>query len=137
MKNSPLPNESPRKKAIRYWERRRIFYNLALVPPAVVGYALADTLNWAGDPHTAHYGFALFWFALSALGANVCYSFAYALEFFFGSAHGAPRWRTTVFVGGVLFGMLLALIGGRNIADMEYDQPFRTSANNSLHSTPR
>lgn len=131
----------PRKKAIRYWERRRIFYNLAVVPPAFVGYALADTMNYVGDPHVTHYGFVLLWLALSALGANVCYSFAYALEFFLGGPDGASRWlrfgRTTAFVGGVLFAMLLALIGGRNIADMEYYQQFRTSANNSLHSTPR
>ncbi|PWU19158.1 MAG: hypothetical protein C5B50_07280 [Verrucomicrobia bacterium] len=44
-----------RRKIIRYWERRRIFYNLALVPPAFVGWALADTLNYVGDPHVTDY----------------------------------------------------------------------------------
>ena len=61
---------------------------------------------------------------MSAFGANVCYSFAYALEFLFGSDEPTSRWmrfgRTGTFVAGVLFAMLLALIGGRNIAGMEY-----------------
>jgi hypothetical protein len=113
-----------RRMAVRYWERRRIIYNLALVPAAFLGYAFADTLNWAGDAHPAHYGFVVFWLAMSAFGANICYSFAYALEFLFGSDRPTSRWlrfgRTSAFVGGVLFAMVLALIGGRNIADMEY-----------------
>lgn len=29
-----------RKTAIRYWERRRIFYNLALIFPALFGYCI-------------------------------------------------------------------------------------------------
>jgi len=113
-----------RKTAIRYWERRRIVYNLALVLPAFLGFAVADTLNYTGDPHKTHYEYVVFWLAMSAFGANVCYSFAYVLEFLFGSDEPTSRWlrfgRTSAFVGGVLFAMLLALIGGRNIADMEY-----------------
>src|SRR5882762_8426315 len=113
-----------RHTAIRCWERRRIIYNLALVPPTFFGYGLTDTLNWVGDPHETHYSFILPWFALSALGANICFSFAYALEFLFDSDEPTSWWmrygRTTVFVGGVLFAMLLALIGGRNIAEIEW-----------------
>jgi hypothetical protein len=33
--------------------------------------------------------------------------------------------RTTAFIGGVLFAMLLALIGGRNIAEMEWHHGFK------------
>jgi hypothetical protein len=113
-----------RKSAVRYWERRRIIFNAALVLPALLGYGLADTLNWVGDPHQTHYTFIIPMFLVSALGANICYSFSYALEFLFGSDNPISRWqrygRTTAFVGGVLFAMLLALIGGRNIADMEW-----------------
>jgi Mn2+/Fe2+ NRAMP family transporter len=113
-----------RKAAIRYWERRRIIYNLALVPAAFLGYAIADTFNWIGDAHKTHYGFVVFWLAMSAFGANICYSFAYALEFIFGGDRLTSRWlrfgRTSVFVAGVLLAMLLAFIGGRNIAKMEY-----------------
>jgi len=79
---------------------------------------------YGGDPHKTHYGLVLWWFALSALGANICYSFAYVVEFLFGSDDPKSRWlrfgRTTAFVGGVVFGILLALVGGRNIATMEY-----------------
>jgi hypothetical protein len=113
-----------RHTAIRYWERRRIIYNIALVPASLFAYMLTAGLAYVGDPHPTLYGFLLFWFALSALGANVCYSFAYALEFLFGSDDPTSRWlrfgRTSVFVAGVLFAMLLALIGGRNIAMMEF-----------------
>jgi hypothetical protein len=113
-----------RKTAIRYWERHRVIYNLALTLPAFISYALADTINWVGDPHETHYGFVAFWLALYAVGANICYSFAYALEFLFGCDEPTSRWmrfgRTSTFVAGVLFAMLLALIGGRNIAGMEY-----------------
>jgi hypothetical protein len=124
-----------RKATIRYWERRRIIYNLALVPPAFVGYGLADTFNWVGDPHKTHYGFVIFWLAMSAFGANICYSFAYALEFLFGCDTPKSRWlrfgRTSAFVGGVLVAILLALIGGRNIANMEYDKGIREGINHA------
>jgi hypothetical protein len=113
-----------RHTAIRYWERRRIIYNLALLLPAWLSYGLMDTLNYVGDPHRTHYSFILPLFALSAVGANICYTFAYALEFLLGSDEPTSRWmrygRTTAFVGGVLFAMLLALIGGWNIAQMEW-----------------
>jgi len=113
-----------RRSAVGYWERRRIIYNAALVLPALFGYMVTAGLAYVGDPHPTLYRFLLIWFSLSAIGANVCYSFAYTLEFFFGSDDPASRWlrygRTTAFVGGVLFAMLLALIGGRNIAMMEF-----------------
>ena len=113
-----------RLTAIRYWERRRIIYNLALLLPAWFGYGFTDNLNWVGDPHETHYSYIVPWFALSALGANICYSFGYALEFLFCSDAPTSRWmrygRTKAFVGGLLFSVLLALIGGRNIADMEW-----------------
>ena len=114
-----------RHTAIRYWERRRIIYNLALLLPAWFGYGFTDNLNWVGDPHETHYTYILPWFALSAVGANICYTFAYAAEFLFGSDDPASRWmrfgRTITFVGGVLFAMLLALVGGHNIAQMHWN----------------
>jgi hypothetical protein len=124
---------------VRYWERRRIFYNLALVPAAFVGYAVADTLNYVGDAHVTDYHYVLMWLILSAVGANVCYSFAYALEFFYGTEDVSSGWlrfgRTTSFVGGILLGMLLALIGGGNIANLEYNHACHASAGSSAQST--
>jgi len=114
-----------RRKAVRYWERRRIVYNLALVLPACLGFAFTDTMNWVGDAHTMHYPYIVTWFILSAVGANICYSFAYALEFFFGNDDPASAWirfgRTFAFTGGIVFAMLLALIGGYNIAQLHWN----------------
>jgi hypothetical protein len=113
-----------KKTAIRYWERRRIIYNIALVLPSGFSYMIAAGFDRMGDDYGWHPYYVAFLFTLSALGANVCYSFAYSLEFLFGSDDPVSRWlrfgRTAAFVGGVLFAMLLALIGGRNIADMEF-----------------
>lgn len=114
-----------RQAAVRYWERRRIIYNFALVLPALFGFAFTDTFNHVGDPHPIHSSYILLWFALCAIGANICYSFAYGLEFLFGSDDPTSRWlrfgRATAFVGGIMFAMLLALIGGYNIAQLHWN----------------
>ena len=113
-----------KRTAIRYWEKRRIVYNIALVPPALLGFLFSDNLNYVGDPHRIDYAYVSMWFALSALGANISYSFAYAMEFLFGRDDPVSWWmmygRSLIFVGGVLSAMLLALIGGYNIAVMDY-----------------
>jgi hypothetical protein len=113
-----------KKSAIHYWERRRIFYNLALLPPSFVGFGLGDAANWAGNPVLPDVAYVLRLFAASAVGANICYSFAYTLEFLLSTDDSTSRWlrfgRTMVFVLGVLFAMLLAFFGGANIADMDY-----------------
>lgn len=118
-----------KRSAIRYWERRRIVYNVLLAPPAFLGYSITSALNWAGDPARTDYSFVLLWLALYAIGANICYSFAYALEFFWaGDDPTSDRFnarRTIALVAGVLLAMLLALIGGRNIADMEFYHQLR------------
>lgn len=113
-----------RRTAIRYWELRRIVYNLALIPPSLLAYLFTTGLLWAGDEPDFHYKFTMIQFGLCAFGANICYSFAYVLEFWFGTVEPDSRWlrfgRVTVFVVGLLFAMILALIGGRNIAEMEF-----------------
>lgn len=113
-----------RRPAVRYWERRRIVYNLALVLPAWLGFAFTDTINWVGDAHKIYYPYIPIWFALSAVGANICYSFVYALEYFFGSDDPASSWlrfgRTAALIGGILLAMAFALIGGYNIAQLHW-----------------
>ena len=117
-----------RRSAIRYWELRRIIYNVALIPPAFIGYILPAGIS-AGVGDEAQFGFGgvLLLFFLSALGANVCFSFVYALEFLFGDdAPDRPWllfWRPLVMVLGTLFAMLLAFFGGANVAMMEYSPP--------------
>ena len=121
-----------RKAAIRYWERRRVIYNLALVPPAFFGYMFSAAVAQGNDPIESHTAYVLGRFALSIVGANICYTFAYALEFLFGSDDPTSRWlrfgRTALFVTGILFGMLLALIGGQQIAILEWHHLFNRAA---------
>lgn len=82
-----------RKSAIRYWERKRIAYNLALVLPAFLGYGLAAGVSaGVGDQPHHGWGAVLFLFVLSAIGANACFSLGYALEFLFGSDSPDSRW---------------------------------------------
>ena len=118
-----------RRSAIRYWERRRIVYNVALVLPALIGFAVTETVNWVGDPHELHYFFILTLLAVSAVGANICYSFAYGLEFLFASDNPNSRWlrfgRTSALIAGILFAMFLSLLGGYNIAQLHWDWGLR------------
>lgn len=114
-----------RNAAIRYWETRRLVYNALLALPAIVGYAATAELPSAvGDPEHFGMGQVAWLFFLSALGANICYTFAYALEFHFGSDEPASRWlrcgRTCAFVVGTLIAMLLAFEGGRTIGLLQY-----------------
>src|SRR5690349_15483060 len=106
-----------RKSAIRYWERRRLFYNLALILPAVLGYFLSAMVPAAvGDKSHLGSGAIIALFMVSALGANVCYCFGYALEFIFGSDEPDCRWvsfwRPVSFELGTLVSIALAFVGG-------------------------
>ena len=118
-----------RKTALRFWERRRIVYNLVFIPPALLGYlAFAVMPTAVGDrPHLDH-GVIVLLFLISAASANVCFSLCYMLEFLFGS--DAPDsawlrlWRSRVMVLGTIFAVLLAVVGGRNIAVLEFSFRF-------------
>ena len=117
-----------RKSAIRYWERCRIIYNVALLPPAFIGYILPAGISaGVGDEAQFGLGGVLLLFFLSAVGANICFSFVYSLEFLFGNdapdSQWLPFWRPLLIVLGTLFAMLLAFFGGANIAIMEYSSP--------------
>lgn len=116
-----------RKSAVSYWERRRIIYNIAISLPAIVAYKMESTENWVCDEHRTNYSYIIPVFVASAIGANICYSFCYALEFILGRAEPTSSWlrsgRTTSFVCGVLFAMFLAMIYGGRIADLEWNQP--------------
>lgn len=113
-----------RRAAIRHWERRRFIYNLALILPSSFSYLFAAGLMSVGDPSVSHPYFALSLFAVAAIGANLCYSFVYVLEFLFGSDDAASRWlrvgRRTTFAAGLVIAIVFALIGGRNIAVAEF-----------------
>ena len=111
--------------AIKYWERRRLIYNLVLIPPTLLGYLGASVLSAAvGD--RPYFGIAMLGLllGLSAIAANICYSFCYALEFLFSDDKPGSGWleygRTLAFVSGTLFAVMLAAVGGHNIAIMQY-----------------
>src|SRR5439155_15645848 len=111
--------------AIRYWERRRIIYNLLLAPPSLCAYfLLSDHSAGVGDRERFGIGTVTFLFLANAAGANICYSMAYALEFLIGSDEPDSCWsnsgRTGVLIAGILFAMLLSFWTGRNIAIMQY-----------------
>jgi hypothetical protein len=109
---SPAPPQPPLAPfralladAIRFWERRRIFYNLAL--SAVVVAWLVVT--W---PHfrPALTLTSLFLFLILALLANACYCAAYLVDIPMQHSALAAIWRRrrwVLFVGGTLFAILL------------------------------
>jgi hypothetical protein len=111
--------------AIRYWEKRRIAYNLALVPGAFLGWGICGAVSGGvGDEAKIGTVGLLMLFLLSAVGANICYSVAYALEFLFLSEAEESLWtkrgRTLVFLGGCILAFCLAVAGGRYIAFLQY-----------------
>jgi len=96
-----------------------------LIPPALFGYLLPAGISaGVGDERQLTFVSVLGLFIACAIGANICYSFIYALEVWFGSDDANSAWnkraRSVMFVIGTLFAMFLALIGGGNIARAEY-----------------
>ena len=116
-----------RREALRYWERRRLWHNLFLVFPTLLGYAPAIMSGAVGDRKFLGPASLLTIFVLAIVGANICYSFAYALEFLFGNNNPKSRWqrfqRDLCFILGTLLAMALAFGGGRNIYLLEVYGP--------------
>jgi hypothetical protein len=110
--------------ALSYWEKRRIVYNLCLIPAALGGffgyrYLVRGPLEpQMSLPVVAEY------FLFCAIGANICYSFAYAVEFLLGADRPDSAWmtggRTACFVAGLLLSVALAFVAAGSIATMVY-----------------
>ena len=120
------PTSDQKKAGIRYWERRRIAYNLLLVPPALGGWFLRGVIPaCVGDEMKVGFVAIALLFAMCAIGANVCFSYAYVLEFWVLTDTDDQFWkkrgRSLVFAGGCLIGFVLAFIGGMQIAVIEYN----------------
>jgi len=108
--DSPTPARQPPARrfaaAARYWEPRRIPYNLVLLAVTLLWFVLAWPRSRA----------VLAPLALVKLGglaalANLCYSTAYLVEFAFAPTAAAgtvPRWRPVLWALGVAFGAALA-----------------------------
>jgi len=89
--------------AIRYWEIRRIPYNLVLAAVTIV-WGVAD---WPHFRHFPVWGMALLLFVLTAL-ANVLYSSAYVVDVFIQRSSFRDLWRRRRWILW-LAGMLLAV----------------------------
>ena len=116
-----------KQSATRFWERRRLYYNLGLVLPALFGYSMGATAAARhGLVRESGTEIVILFFVLWAIPANICYTFAYALEFLFGSESAESRWlrpgRTVAFVCGTLLAMLLAVFGGSDVGWMVFGQ---------------
>ena len=114
-----------KRSAMRYWERRRIFYNLLLVLPSLLGFSMgAAAAARHGLVRESGAGVVMLLFVLWAIPANICYTFAYSLEFLFGGGSAKSLWaqsgRTFAFVLGTLFAMFVAFLCGTDVAWMVF-----------------
>lgn len=106
-----------KRKAIAYWEKRRIVYNALLVPASLLAWQISkEFTNHIDDQAPARLTDPAVMLALVVLwiGANICYSFVYVLEFFFLADEPGKFWpvpgRTFFLVVGCLIGMWLASV---------------------------
>lgn len=114
-----------KRQAIKYWERRRWIFLGLLVPPTIFFYfATSEVPAGIGDKRMLSDFQLIVVFFFAFVGANICYTFAYAVEFFFlggsksdGYSNGG---RTLLFVIGCTFGIVLAAGTARAIAFVEY-----------------
>ena len=102
---SPAPSRPPFANALRFWELRRIFYNLVLFAVVVAWLVL----TW---PHfrPAFTLTSLLLLVIMGLLANVCYSAAYLVDL--PMQHSTlcviwRRWRWALWLVGTLFAVLL------------------------------
>lgn len=110
-----------RRTAVRFWEKRRIAYNLALLPAAAFGYIPRVSIcSSVGDTPVVTDRVVISVFAGYAIAANICYTFAYALEFFFGFGDEASRWnisgRRIAFFTGTALSLMLAYFAAVGVA---------------------
>jgi hypothetical protein len=106
-----------KRKAIAYWEKRRIVYNVLLVPASLLAWQISKEFTYHIDDQTpARLTDPAVMLALVVLcvSANICYSFVYVLEFFFLADEPRKFWpapgRTVFLVIGCLLGMWLASV---------------------------
>ena len=105
MSDSFTPREAV-ADALRYWEPRRAFYNVALA--AVVAAHLAASWPASRDALTVDVVLGLFFLAVLA---NVCYCAAYVVDLFVqlsGLQGFRAKGRVAVLIVGTAFGAVIA-----------------------------
>lgn len=91
--------------AIRYWELRRLVYNVVLALIVLTYFVI----NWPQSRAAASFDGVLFLFVLAIL-ANVCYCAAYLGDVFVqvsGLRDVWRRWRWVLFVVGTVFAAII------------------------------
>jgi hypothetical protein len=92
--------------AIRYWEPRRLVYNLTLFAVVAVHFYVSWPNSKAFITHNTFYGF----FFLAVL-ANIAYCASYAVDLFvqFAGMRAAwARWRWSILAIGIVFAAVIA-----------------------------
>ncbi len=105
--NSPTgPLRSYLVDALHFWERRRLFYNLALIAAAI--FWLVATWPHFRPAFTLH---SLFLLSILALMANACYCTAYLVDIPMQMSTLSTAWkrkRWILWLVGTLFALLIA-----------------------------
>jgi asparagine N-glycosylation enzyme membrane subunit Stt3 len=92
-------------EALRYWEPRRLVYNIVLAGVVIFYFALA----WPNSRAFISINAVLFLFILAVL-ANICYSAAYVVDVFVQLSSLRVLWlqrRWLLFVLGTMFGAVI------------------------------
>lgn len=104
-----------KRKAIAYWEKRRVVYNFLLVPASLLAWQTSKELTYYIDdrvPASLTDPAVILALVILCIGANICYSFVYVLEFFFLADEPRRFWptpgRTLCLILGCLIGMWIA-----------------------------
>lgn len=114
-----------KKTVVCYWERRRIIYNLLLVPPTLLGWFMGGAVSASvGDPERISLVALVTLFVACVLAANICFSFAYVFEFLCMAEADSTFWkqrgRSLVFAIGCIGAIALAWLGGIQISAIQY-----------------
>jgi len=117
---SPTLNEK-RASAVRYWEARRLGFNLMLIPPGVCGWLgyLSTAVGTSGlaslDPMAL-----MLPLILALVAINIVFSAVYGLEFLLMRDGEAGFWvsrgRDLTFAAGSLTLFAVAFLGGAEFA---------------------
>ena len=104
--SATIPLRAVLTDALRYWEVRRLPYNLVLAAVVV----LAVVLTWPRSHDLIQIASLLPLFVLAVI-ANVCYTSCYAVDLpvqLSGFRDTWQRWRWTLWCTGTLFAAVLA-----------------------------
>lgn len=118
-----IPNS--RWPTVVYWEKRRVVFNLVVIAATTTIYQLRVAVS-AGVGDTRYLSDlqvgALF--IVAWLGANLCFSFVYAMEFLFGLSESPRAWvrslKPVILIAGCAIGVYLSPSVARDIGGSEY-----------------